>query len=719
MSFIGALILRRDLPTVTAALGRRASLHIIEISEIRDIYPGGLADRLTDLVKDKEPLARLSGLEKRLASIQGEFDAAPLSLPAAVAQTGRRSRESHIHLGGGPVDLDPVRVAGDAAAILDREIEPAVGAVTGRVSVLKARRERNESLRRQLAGIQSLDIDLGGLRDLEFVYVTIGHVPRANLARLEESLREMPSVIVPYSFTRDEVFIAAATLRHLEARLRAALKGAYFKPVELGEELSGTPRDALRRLEEDALGLDGVLKQEMKNLAALGERWGKTIQNLLDRVRFNGSVLEFYTHFGGTEQTALISGFVPSDEAEPVKRDLEEATAGRLVFEARAIPPGAGTSGTGITPGGTFNGRKRPSPLVAPTLLRNPGFLRPFEGLTITYGRPRYGELDPTMLLALTYVFMFGFMFGDLGQGLVIVALGALLALRPPGALRQFSGASSFLLLCGLSASIFGLLYGSAFGREGLIPAIWERPIENISSFLVVGVLYGIFQNTAGLVIYFINNLRQGRVCEAVLGEFGLASSAFYFSLLGAAYSALVPRSAAGVRAGLLIAAASLVVLIFREPIMRWVTYEGPPAGTGRIEQDGWVEPGAGAGCASGSGPGESTGLLASLLGVFDIVLRHLTNSISFVRLPAFAIAHVALGIAIYTVAGSISGLPGGRLLSAVAIVLGNAGVIALEGMIVGIQCLRLEFYEFFSKFLSGDGVPYDPWRLGFKIREE
>ncbi|HHV61555.1 MAG TPA: hypothetical protein GXX51_02800 [Firmicutes bacterium] len=687
MSLVQILILRDDLPGVTAALGRRASLHIIET---RDICPGHLADKLSDVMRDRELLARLSGLEKRITSIQQEFDAASLSLAPVVM-----------------FDFDPVRAAQDATSTLEREIEPAVRAITDRIRALRARKERNESLRAQLMDIQSLDVDLGELRNLEFVYVTIGHVPRANLARLEESLREMPSIMIPYSFTRDEVFIAAATLRHLESRLRAALKGAYFKPVELGEELSGVPRDALERLEQDTAEIDRALKQETAHLAALGERWGKTLRDLLGRVRFNRSVLEFYAHFEGTGQTALITGFVPSDETELVRKDLEEATSGRLVFEARVMPASAGITSVGVISTDTTHPARGLAVPAVPTLLRNPGFLKPFESLTVTYGRPLYGEFDPTIILAITYVFMFGFMFGDLGQGLVIAALGALLALRPPRALRQFSNAAGFLLLCGSSACVFGLLYGSAFGREGLIPAIWERPIENITSFLVVGILYGILQNVMGLVINFINNLRQERLDEAILGEFGLVSSVFYFSLLGAAYCALVSRSAVGVRVALLVAAASVIVLIFRGLIMKWVVKRGREPGSSETAEAGAAE----------AEPGETTGLFASLLGVFDIVLRHLTNSISFVRLSAFAIAHVALGIAIYTIAGSVSGLPGGRLLSVIAVILGNAGVIALEGMIVGIQCLRLEFYEFFSKFLRGGGVPYDPWRLDSEVK--
>lgn len=662
MSFVQILVSKMDLASVAVRLSRRKALHI---AEIRDL---GAPFKLRPIINDNNRLALLAVLERRLNAILqefGEFDPIPQDTGHHYTYTSTSS------------SFDPARVAGEADKFLG-EIEPAVRAVTDRMRRLVEEKERKELMRQEMLHIQSLDVNLGVLKDLRFISVAMGRIPRENLARLEESLREMPNIVVSCPYARDEVFIIAVTLKELWPKLQAALKGAYFSPIELGVDAAGTPEEILRGLENDISAIESDMEGERKRLMALALRWRKPLLEYLHRVKFNRSILEFYTHFKGTEGTALLTGFIPTGEVESVRREIEMVTGGRLVFESEPVPP---------------DGTREPEVRV-PTLLRHARFLMPFEALTTTYGYPRYGELDPTVILAVTYVFMFGFMFGDLGQGIIIAAIGAFLLKSPPARLRSLSGAAGFLMACGASASIFGLLYGSVFGREGLMPALWERPIENITSFLVVGIFYGIIQNILGLGINLVNSFRAREPKEAVFGEFGVVSSAFYLTMLGVVYALLSSHALRIAQIGIGVSLVLLAVLILREPLGRYIF-----GGAADPERE------------NAEAQGDS-GIFGSLLGAFDIFLRHITNSISFVRLPAFAIAHGALGIAIYTIARAAAGAPGGPILSAVVIILGNIGVIALEGMIVGIQCLRLEFYEFFSKFLHGDGVPYKPWCL-------
>ena len=115
-----------------------------------------------------------------------------------------------------------------------------------------------------------------------------------------------------------------------------------------------------------------------------------------------------------------------------------------------------------------------------PTLLRNPKSSAPVEGIVSTYGMPGYREIDPTPLVAVTFVLMFGIMFGDLGHGLVLATIGALLSFNVFPKARSHLWPGIVLMACGLSSSVFGLLYGSVFGMEDVIPQLWLSPMEDI-----------------------------------------------------------------------------------------------------------------------------------------------------------------------------------------------------------------------------------------------
>ncbi len=96
-----------------------------------------------------------------------------------------------------------------------------------------------------------------------------------------------------------------------------------------------------------------------------------------------------------------------------------------------------------------------------------------------------------------------------------------------------------------------------------------------------------------------------------------------------------------------------------------------------------------------------------------EALITYLANTVSFARVGAFALSHAGLMIAVFSLEAIVRGLPGGSFWAVITLILGNALVIALEGLIVFVQCLRLEYYEFFSKFFEGTGRPYRPFRIG------
>jgi V/A-type H+-transporting ATPase subunit I len=217
-----------------------------------------------------------------------------------------------------------------------------------------------------------------------------------------------------------------------------------------------------------------------------------------------------------------------------------------------------------------------------PVALRNPGLLGAFQTLVTTYSRPRYEEVDPTVLMTITFPLLFGAMFGDVGHGLLLVLLGWLLAAKRIRALKSMSSLGSIILGCGAVAMVFGFLYGSLFGSEeyfrGLFGfgALWIEPLKQINQILGVAIGAGVIILSLGYLLNIFNAWRARDWGRLIFDHHGLAGLLFYWSLLGLGASALLPAFPvpASVFVGLVILAA--LAIMFSEALKHLVTGERP-----------------------------------------------------------------------------------------------------------------------------------------------
>lgn len=310
-----------------------------------------------------------------------------------------------------------------------------------------------------------------------------------------------------------------------------------------------------------------------------------------------------------------------------------------------------------------------------PTRLKNNPFVKPFEYMVNMYGPPSYNEIDPTPYFAITYMLLYGLMFGDLGQGLVFLGLGFWLSKK-----NETFGA--LLKRIGISASVFGLMYGSFFGREDLIPALLIKPFDNIMTVLIASVAFGVTLMVISYIIGIYNKVHlQKNIEEGIFGKEGLAGlmmmTAFIIIVLAIVNIGPIPKTI-----GLILLILSIVMIIFKQPIARKL--EGNKRLYDQAKGDYYLE--------------GSFSVIEALLSVFS-------NLVSFTRVGAFAINHVGLYMAFEVMAKLI----GGGVKGFIILVIGNIFIIGLEGMIVGIQGLRLEFYEMFSKYYEGNGRLFRP----------
>ena len=306
-----------------------------------------------------------------------------------------------------------------------------------------------------------------------------------------------------------------------------------------------------------------------------------------------------------------------------------------------------------------------------PTHLKNNKIISKFEKIVEMYGVPNYNETDPTVFVAITAFLMFGFMFGDVGQGLCIAIIGLILSKRK-------SALGPILTAGGISAIIFGFLYGSIFGKEGILPSILISPMEDITTMLISGIAFGVVLILIAMLINIKNGIKNKDIKKIFFSENGLAGLLFYSIIIGAVVYYFMKGKmivSFGILASVLIAL--LLVIMFKDRLEQ------------HIKKNRDVEKGS---------------IVEMVSEILEMLLSIASNTISFVRLSAFAINHVGLCMAVYILANMASGA--GNV--AIAII-GNIIVIVLEGLIVAIQVLRLEYYELFSRFYQGDGKAYKP----------
>jgi V/A-type H+-transporting ATPase subunit I len=285
----------------------------------------------------------------------------------------------------------------------------------------------------------------------------------------------------------------------------------------------------------------------------------------------------------------------------------------------------------------------------APSILHNPAWVRPFEVFAGLMGVPGSRDADPSVILALIAPLMFGFMFGDVFQGMALMMAGVLLHRRWP-ALR-------LLIPGGLFSIAFGFAFGSVMGREDLIPALWVQPLEEPLLILGTALTFGVFVIATGLLINALQFRWRGEGRRWLATDAGLVVA--YAGLVGAAFDA---RALWAVPVGIT-----------------------------------WTLAGAAA-----LGAGDRAGAIARAAGeLLEHLLQLAVNSVSFVRVGAFALAHAGLCTAVVGIATAAGGGYWPVLL------LGNAVIILLEGLVVGIQTTRLVLFEFFIRFLTARGRPF------------
>ena len=316
--------------------------------------------------------------------------------------------------------------------------------------------------------------------------------------------------------------------------------------------------------------------------------------------------------------------------------------------------------------------RRRPG-AEPPTLVGAEGATGAFEPLVDTYATMPYADLNPAVFAGLAYVVMFGMMFGDVAHGLLLVIGGFLLRAGRPRFLGGLRHLAPFVIGGGLAAMGFGFAYGEAFGPTHAVPTLWLSPLDHPTTLLAVAVAAGAGLLAVAYGLGTINRWREGGAARALVATSGLAGALAYLGLGVAGLGLYEHLTVVDVTGGIM-------------------------AGCGLVF--GFI------GCYS-----EAGGAVQAGIQLFDSVIRIGTNTVSFARLAAFGLTHAALGKVVWSATAGLWNRGAVFAVAAAAVFLvGNAVSFSLEGLVAGVQALRLEYYELFSRIFVAEGRPFRPW---------
>jgi V/A-type H+/Na+-transporting ATPase subunit I len=329
--------------------------------------------------------------------------------------------------------------------------------------------------------------------------------------------------------------------------------------------------------------------------------------------------------------------------------------------------------------GGAVVSRRHPLGSQAPTLLRDAGLRRSLTPLVQAYGTVPYADVDPTWPAWVAYVLMFGMMFGDAGQGVLLVAAALVLRAGRPRWARRYRRAWPFVAGAGLAATGFGVLYGECFGPTGLVPAVWLDPLAHPTTLLLVAAGIGVVLLTLAYSLGTINRWREGGWPATIYAPSGIAGVSFFLGA-GAAAAGWYLSQSALTGAGGLVAIAGLALALI--------------------------------GFIAGAGGGRA-GTMQASVETFDFVVRLGSNVVSFTRLAAFGLTHAALGMLAWEGTRALWDRGGVLAVAAIAVfAAGTALAFSLEALVAAVQALRLEYYELFSRVFAPQGRPFRPWHV-------
>lgn len=659
-----AVVLNRDSERVTEVLLREGVMQFINISEVES----SLSEKL-DNVSPQTSLAEISEMRRRIEGFLHPIGIYP-DTPKEIDLKNRT-----------PVDI------AEESKRLDKLAEQRER-IRERQRIVQQEVLKLEEIKRQVEiyGLGFSDVALSTRHT--FISIRTGKIPTSNLSTLNVELKDVPSVNLSLGEEDNTTHLLLIFIKRDAELIKKVLDKVGWIKVELPRELSNMKTDISADL---ASKLSLFIKEQKKLRDEVKEHIAKESRHLIDvwiHLRVNELFYKIQSYFKCSLRTVIFSGWLPASKKERLTEKIKQASEGRCYMEwHEAEERGAEKE-------------------VAPVQFRNHRILAPFQMLVSNFGIPEYGTIDPTPFIMPIYLIMFGLMFADAGHGAVLAILGLLginfyKKKKDKEILRNLS---SLIVWCGTSSIIFGVLFGSYFGMNWFKP-IWfdfhgiisghtqiKSPVNDIFDILKITILFGITVIILGLLFNWINLFKKKQWIELILDKGGIICGWIYAGgiyiagyMINHNYNALPETRLifwlVGFPALLLLAKGPFHLLKHRK--------EGTEGKFTLLTPLNIV--------------------MEWIVELLDVFSGYLANTLSFMRVAGMGIAHVSLMISFFSLAHMAGGIGPVPIL---ILILGNILVICLEGLCAGVQALRLNYYEFFTKFFHGTGKLYSPVSL-------
>ena len=515
---------------------------------------------------------------------------------------------------------------------------------------LMKRRVSNDEAIGKLALMKNIDDDVSKVFKMEYIKARFGHIPRGGYKMLNTYLNELECVFVETFSDENDVwgfyFAPASRIQKVDE----IFTSLYFERITIPGDVDGNPQEMQAELilhnKEITKQIDELAQQTKKLLSDSKEKLIQIYSVARKRQQF-ADVRSSAAH---SKDFFYIVGWMSEKDANALQKEVDADNSIVLFY--------------------TESAENMKNIITPPTKLKNNPIFRPFEFFVKMYGMPGYTEFDPTPLLAITYILFFGMMFGDVGQSAVLAILGFLVYKFKKIDLANIIG------VCGLSGIVFGFLYGSIFGREDIIKGVLT-PMDNIQTMLIGTIAMGIVIIVIGMCLNVRNCFDKKDYGEMIFGHNGIAGIIFYVSVILFALSKLTDFVKLPAAPMIVLMVLSLLMIFMSEPLSNLVN--------GKKD---WM-------------PKGGMFYVQSFFELFEVLLSYFSNTISFLRIGAFAIVHVGMMMAVELLA------QGGPAKVIIVSIIGNILVMVMEGLVVGIQVLRLEYYEMFSRYFTGNGKPF------------
>ncbi|MDH3981423.1 MAG: hypothetical protein OES84_00820 [Kiritimatiellaceae bacterium] len=667
MSQLFAVVLEKDKERVTEALLRAGVMQFLNTSELAAQTP----DK-QEAIQARDSGEEITDLRKRVEGLLHTIG----TIPAPPKESDLSQRVS--------VNIQEESIALDK---LDAERE----GFRERQRVLQQEILKLEDVQRQ---VKRTDIDLSDVKlpaKQSLLIVRGGKFPQANVKHLETGLKNLAALNVPLGETKDVAQYLLISMKRDRDQINKILSEVGWTDISLSDQSLFADKEIAEEFSAKLKALTDEQDVMQNKITQLVKKEESSLIELWRALRILELCTKIQGHFNSSVSTVIFAGWLPRSKAKNLDTKISNVCDGRCYLEWHDAES------------------KDVIGKDVPVQLKNPSLLAPFQMLVSNFGVPQYGTIDPTLFVMPLYLAMFGIMFADVGQGLVLALLGAwgVSVFKKQKEKAGLARLSCLIIWCGLSSMVFGALFGSYFGAA-LFKPLWfnfhgiisghssgNPAISNVYDILFITILFGIAVITLGLLFNWINLIRTKNWADLIFDKGGMLGGWIYgggiyiiFYMTTHNYKEFPPAAILWLLAGL-----PSVLLFFKAPYFHLRHHKGPSA--------------------------EKENLVFLFLNfcmewiveLLEIFSGYLSNTLSFMRVAGLGIAHVCLMISFFTLAEMTSGI-----FSILILILGNVLVIGLEGLSAGIQALRLNYYEFFTKFFHGTGKLHTPITLNSEL---